>query len=103
MNARALILIVAALSLPACTSAAPNPTPIDAGTAHAVAMNDNLACETGTCGVHNSTVDEITNSTSSSAPDTPYSSGAISSLNLGTWTPLSYFAAGALALSTGML
>lgn len=39
-------------------SAAPNPSPIDAGTANVIAVNDNLACSSGSC---NSSVSLYTN------------------------------------------
>lgn len=91
------------------------PKPIDAGTAHAIAVNDNLACSSGSC---NTTVSrsriciiqgiityiclQAEAGTQSSTPSTLDStSPALSQFD--TFLPLSFLTFGGLALSTGML
>ncbi|KAL5483129.1 hypothetical protein ACEPAI_8358 [Sanghuangporus weigelae] len=91
MNIRSMMFAV--IAFVATAAAAPNPSPLDADTAHIIAMNNNLACSTGSC---NSTVLE-TNSTST----VPYTSGVWGRRD--TWSPLTLFAVGGLAFSTGML
>ncbi|KAI5120286.1 hypothetical protein M0805_005343 [Coniferiporia weirii] len=104
MNTRSVILTLCVFAATASAAPNPNANPIDAGTEHDIAVNNNLACSTGSCNttaIGNSIVAESSDNSTSDSSWT-YSNGASAVLR-DTWSPFTLIAAGGLALSTGML
>ncbi|KAH8115393.1 hypothetical protein DFH11DRAFT_104318 [Phellopilus nigrolimitatus] len=102
MNARSVLFALCALA--AAASAIPSPNPIDSGTAHVIALNNNLGCSTGSCDRNATAVNAtVANAGSNNSTNSGSYSSDASAMSYNAWSPLTFIAAGGLAFSTGML